>query len=77
MNRKDVILAGEAVLATTALVVVLIVALGISGYFVEKAQCKAKTQSFASHKFGLFVGCMVELKEDVWIPLENVRVDVR
>ena len=54
-------------------IAVIVAALAsVPQYFVDKATCEARTAHIGfDHKFGIWSGCLIEVENGQWIPLDN------
>jgi len=56
-----------------AFVIVLALLCGI-GAVIDDAACSAKTADIGMpHRWGIFSGCMVQIPDGNWLPLETYR----
>lgn len=65
MDKELVAIFGTAVL--------LVAAVFCGAMFLSEKSCKAKTTSFTSSYFSVLAGCMVEIEDGRFMPLENYR----
>jgi hypothetical protein len=61
-------------LSMGAIIVAVLLAIGLIGYWVSAAECKGKWRgSQMESKYGFVQGCRIKTKDGHWIPSENYR----
>jgi len=61
------------IFAIVLFVLIILFSAGLTVLF-EVIHCNAQTASIGfAHKWEFFAGCLIEIEEGIWIPLENWR----